>query len=223
MQRISELSNAHFQEKINDLEQEKENLEREIRRLVSLPFNQDPDNRSHIQTQEKCSKLELALTKLGTEHSKVKEERGKYLAELEFKSRENNVFKADNEKLKKQIKELLQKDANPNNNKEIDYSDYYRKLMGIVKLEGEDPVWRKYALLAEPSVETMTHEQLKKCVMDLWKSKLEVLAHLEKAHIELKMIAESNESRIGLYLKDKEQMEEELRAARARLDEWVSM
>lgn len=31
--------------------------------------------------------MELALQKLNTEHKKVKEEKGKYLAELEFKTR----------------------------------------------------------------------------------------------------------------------------------------
>lgn len=57
----------------------------------------------------------------------------------------------------------------------------------------------------------------------LWKNKLELLAHLEKAQIELKTLQESNELRVGLYLKDKESLEEELRQARARLDEWSSM
>ena len=63
-------------------------------------------------------------------------------------------------------------------NKEIDYNDYYRKLMGIVKLEGDDPVWRKYSNLAEPSLASMTQEQLVKYTGELWKSKLELLAHL---------------------------------------------
>jgi len=39
--------------------------------------------------------------------------------------------------------------------RDIDYDDYYRKLMGIVKLEGDDPVWRKYAALATPNVSAM--------------------------------------------------------------------
>ena len=64
--------------------------------------------------------------------------------------------------MKKQVKELLQKEVNPNDGKEVDYNDYYRKLMGIVKLEGNDPVWRKYAVLAEPSLTTMTQDQLVK-------------------------------------------------------------
>lgn len=55
--------------------------------------------------------------------------------------------------------------------------------MGLNKFEGEDPVWRKYSVLAEPSFNTMTHDQLKKSAEEMWKSKLELLAHLEKAHI----------------------------------------
>ena len=85
--------------------------------------------------------------------------------------------------MKKQVQELLQKEINPHDGKTIDYNDYYRKLMGIVKLEGDDPVWRKYSLLASPSLNTMTHDQLIKYAQDLWNSKLELLAHLEKAHI----------------------------------------
>lgn len=49
------------------------------------------------------------------------------------------------------------------------------------------------------------------------------MAHLEKAQIELRTISESTESRIGLYLKDKDIMEEELRSAKVRLDEWATM
>ena len=50
--------------------------------------------------------------------------------------------------------------------------------MGIVKLEGDDPVWRKYSMLAEPSLSTMTQDQLMKYSKELWVSKLELLAHL---------------------------------------------
>jgi len=52
--------------------------------------------------------------------------------------------------------------VNPNDKKGIDYSDYYRKLMGLNKFEGDDPVWRKYSLLAEPSFNMMNLEELKK-------------------------------------------------------------
>jgi hypothetical protein len=64
--------------------------------------------------------------------------------------------------MKKQVKELLQREVNPSDRKDIDYSDYYRKLMGLNKFEGDDPVWRKYSLLAEPSFNMMTLEELKK-------------------------------------------------------------
>jgi hypothetical protein len=136
-------------------------------------------------------------------------------------------LKGENEKLKKQVKELIQKQTNTRNlnslDTEIDYDDYYRKLMGIVKLEGDDPVWRKFATLAAPSFDSLTEAQLKMQAQLLWKNKLELLAHLEKAQIELKTAQESTELRVGLYLKDKEGLEEELRQARARLDEWSSM
>ena len=45
---------------------------------------------------------------------------------------------------------------------EIDYDDYYRKLLGIVKLEGDDPIWRKYSNIASPSFSSMTENMLKK-------------------------------------------------------------
>lgn len=37
-----------------------------------------------------------------------------------------------------------------NNDLEIDYNDYYRKALALVKLEGDDPVWRKFSALAKP-------------------------------------------------------------------------
>jgi len=43
----------------------------------------------------------------------------------------------------------------------IDYDDYYRRLLGIVKLEGDDPCWLKYANLATPSFNIMDTTQLK--------------------------------------------------------------
>ena len=89
---------------------------------------------------------------------------------------------------------------------EVDYDDYYRKLMRLVKLEGDDPAWRKFATLAAPSFDSLNEAQLKMQAQQLWKSKLELLAHLEKAQIELKTMQESNELRVGLYLKDKESL-----------------
>ena len=88
------------------------------------------------------------------------------------------MLKNDNEKLKKQLKELLHKETNIKEGTEIDYNDYYRKLLGLVKLEGDDPVWRKYANLATPSFNTMTESQLRKEAEALWLSKLELMAHL---------------------------------------------
>ncbi|EFX60280.1 hypothetical protein DAPPUDRAFT_344259 [Daphnia pulex] len=121
--------------------------------------------------------------------------------------------------MKKQVKELIQKQTNTRSmDTEVDYDDYYRKLMGLVRLEGDDPVWRKFASLATPSFESLNEAQLRMQAQQLWKSKLELLAHLEKVQIELKMAQESTELRVGLYLKDKEALEEELRQAKARLD-----
>lgn len=78
----------------------------------------------------------------------------------------------------------MQRQTNPKDaTMEIDYDDYYRKLMGIVRLEGDDPVWRKYANLAAPSFNNMNETQIKQLSEQLWRSKLELLAHLEKAQI----------------------------------------
>lgn len=44
--------------------------------------------------------------------------------------------------------------------------------MGIVRLEGDDPVWRKFAAIATPSFESMSETQLKMQAQQLWKSKL---------------------------------------------------
>ena len=72
MKKINEINLTHFEDKVADLEREKESLEREVRRLVAMPFNQTNNNQNQIQLQEKCTKLELALTKLNAEHSRVK-------------------------------------------------------------------------------------------------------------------------------------------------------
>ena len=61
---------------------------------------------------------------------------------------------------------------------EIDYDDYYRKMMALVKLEGDDPVWRKFALICKPEFNTMTESQVREECDKLWCSKLELLAHL---------------------------------------------
>lgn len=64
--------------------------------------------------------------------------------------------------MKKQVKELLQKQVSAKEGVEVDYDDYYRKLLGINKLEGDDPVWKKYSSLISPNFKTMTEEQAKK-------------------------------------------------------------
>jgi hypothetical protein len=56
--------------------------------------------------------------------------------------------------------------------KDIDYNDYYRKLLNMVKLEGDDPVWRKYANIADPTFNVMSLDQLKKYADQLWQSKI---------------------------------------------------
>jgi len=94
--------------------------------------------------------MEIAFQRTKEELVKTRENSNKYFTELEYKTRENNLLKTDNEKLKKQIKETFQKQNSKDKDTEINYDDYYRKLMNIVKLEGEDPVWRKYANLASP-------------------------------------------------------------------------
>lgn len=66
----------------------------------------------------------------------------------------------------------MQKQTNVKEGTEIDYDDYYRKLLGIVKLEGDDPVWRKYSTLTSPSFATMTEAQAKTMAQELWTSKL---------------------------------------------------
>ncbi len=39
----------------------------------------------------------------------------------------------------------------------------------------------------------------------------------------MKTNKETNDSRLNVYVKEKERLDEELRVARARLDEWMSM
>jgi regulator of replication initiation timing len=135
-----------------------------------MPFNQS--NKSAFELQEKYTKMEIAFQRTKEELVKTRENSNKYFTELEYKTRENNLLKTDNEKLKKQIKETFQKQNSKDKDTEINYDDYYRKLMNIVKLEGEDPVWRKYANLAMPSFQTMTEDQLKLQCESIWRSKL---------------------------------------------------
>ena len=131
--KINEMNVRHLEQKVADLEREKETLEKQVRKLVNLPFNQSAGNKGQAEIQEKNLKLQQALEKINSEFKKVKEERSKFLAELEFKSREGNVLKSDNDKLKRQLKELLHKQTDTKEGTQIDYDDYYRKRMGIVK------------------------------------------------------------------------------------------
>jgi|LakMenEpi03Aug12_release.lakeMendotaPanAssembly.Ray.scaffolds.fasta_scaffold823065_1 hypothetical protein len=39
---------------------------------------------------------------------------------------------------------------------DIDYNDYYRKMLSLVKLEGDDPVWKRFATIAKPDIKLMT-------------------------------------------------------------------
>lgn len=86
---------------------------------------------------------------------------------------------------------------------QIDYDDYYRRQLALVKLEGDDPVWRKFSLLSKPEFQNMTESQLREESNKLWSSKLELLAHLEKAHIELACLKENVDSRVNMYIRDK--------------------
>lgn len=171
--KLNEISNGHLEQKIQDLQREKELLEREVRRMVALPFNQNNNSKNQFELQDKYTKLELVVQKMKDDLNKTRQLNGKYLAELQFKTKQVVVFKGDNEKMKKQLKQLLQKQTgNKSQSTEVDYDDYYRKLLGIVKLEGDDPVWRKYSNVASPNYSNMTENQLKKHAEQLWKSKL---------------------------------------------------
>ena len=120
---------------------------------------------------------------LKSELSKTREERSKCLAQIEYSEKENLVLKTTNDKLKKQVKDFIERQHESKVSMEVDYNDYYRKLLGVVKLEGDDPVWRKYAGLSTPDFRTMPEEELKETAKSLWTSKLELLAHLEKAQV----------------------------------------
>lgn len=39
---------------------------------------------------------------------------------------------------------------------DVDYDDYYRKMLALVKLEGDDPVWKKFEAMAKPEINLMT-------------------------------------------------------------------
>lgn len=65
--------------------------------------------------------------------------------------------------MKRQIKESFEKEQGTklglkSSSNEIDYDDYYRKALAMVKLEGDDPVWRKFSVLAKPEFLNMTEK-----------------------------------------------------------------
>ncbi len=63
--------------------------------------------------------------------------------------------------------------------------------MHLVKIDGDDPLWKKYADLYAANYSSMDAESLRKEAVKLWHSKLELLAHLEKAQIEIKLLREN--------------------------------
>ncbi len=79
--------------------------------------------------------------------------------------------------------------------------------MNLVKIDGQDPVWKKYADLAQPNFIAMTETQLREMVEKLWHNKLELLAHLEKVQIQLKTNKQTNDSKLNSYMRDKENLE----------------
>lgn len=85
------------------------------------------------------------------------------------------MLKTENTKMKKQIKENFERQQGKkvgSTSLNIDYDDYYRKLLALVKLEGDDPVWRKFANMAKPEFHTMTNEQVLGTAETLWNNKL---------------------------------------------------
>ena len=61
--------------------------------------------------------------------------------------------------MKKQIRANFEKEQKKTMGSvagEIDYDDYYRKQLHLVKLEGDDPVWRKFSLISKPEFHSMT-------------------------------------------------------------------
>lgn len=115
------------------------------------------------------------------------------------------MFKSENTKLKKQLKESFERQQGKKitGTLNIDYDDYYRKLLALVKFEGDDPTWKKFANMAQPQFHSMTSDQILANAKSLWNSKLQLLAHLEKAQIQLATLKESVDARINLYARDK--------------------
>jgi hypothetical protein len=132
------------------------------------------------------------------------------------------MLKADNEKLKRQAKEMASKESlklqGSNPLWQIDEDDYYRRKLMINKLEGTDPVWKQLEVLARPEISSLDLPALRTLAEKLWLGKLELLAHLEKAQVELKTLKEGTDARTGYYMREKEELAEELRLTRMQLD-----
>lgn len=47
-------------------------LEREVRRMVALPFNQNSNNKNQFELQDKYSKLELVVQKMKDDLGKTR-------------------------------------------------------------------------------------------------------------------------------------------------------
>lgn len=95
----------------------------------------------------------------------------KYYSELEYNKKENELLKVENKKVKTQLKELLdreRKEKNQATGPSIDYNDFYRNLLHLVRLEGDDPVWKKFANVAEPAFNVMDGEEMKRMAQNLW-------------------------------------------------------
>lgn len=60
--------------------------------------------------------------------------------------------------MKKQLREIYEKEQKKagSQNLDINYDDYYRKMLALVKLEGDDPVWKKFQTMAKPEINLMS-------------------------------------------------------------------
>ena len=103
--------------------------------------------------------MELKYGQMKDQLSKSNETSMKYFSELEFKSKENDMLKGENLKMKKQLKESFEREQGKKTDStstNIDYDDYYRRLLHLTKLEGDDPAWKKFDTMARPEFHSMT-------------------------------------------------------------------
>lgn len=126
------------------------------------------DTTQAVDMKKINTELENQIRQLKSELQTVKQEKTRYLAELDLKTKESDMLKGENNKLKKQVKDYIEKEIKSssasNNRNEVyryDEDDYYRKLLHLVKLEGNDPVWKKYSDMVVPVFSVMTETQLR--------------------------------------------------------------